>query len=313
MGLASLRRLEAEPNRVTSKLVVRIGPEPSSPTPAVSGSASWTAYPTAVLARGPRLLLVVEDSAGQTTEADLTEEGVGLGVPVVRYGSRCRYPGSVCVRACGPHAYRYTYHLDLTDRVGLFGGRVSGAPLDRAREWFSVLHRRRPATRRSIDTLGVLTRRVLGVTTWFGPAPLPVVVDVVYRVDPGEDSVEVEVDAREAVRRGCGEVSLMNESGGHHFTEYRDVTGFRRDDAIGSWHQVTGDWAAMGDPRTGAWFGVRLKRAAVTDSGPTRLNAGREVAGARLAWAGVAVVLPSGVSGCVYRVSYGLGGIGAAA
>ncbi|MHB9150574.1 MAG: hypothetical protein ACYC33_10965 [Thermoleophilia bacterium] len=302
----------AERIDAASKLVLKIGLGLTPPAPAVLGSTCPSQYPSAALALGPRLVVVTEHAHRQTTEVDLTEEGVGLGVPVVRHGSRCRYPSSVRVQAVGPHAYRYTYHLDLTDRVGLFGGRVSGAPLDRAREWFSLLHRRRPATRRSIDTLAALARRFLGVTTWFGPTPLPVVVDVVYRVDPSGDAVEIEVDAREAADRGYAEVSLMNESGGRHFTQYRDDTGFRRDDAIGSWREVAGNWAAMGDPQTGAWFAVRSGDASVTGSGLARLYAGRELAEGRLAWAGVAVVLPPGVQGCAYRVSYGLGGIGAA-
>lgn len=297
---------------MTSKLVLKIGSESPGPPPNAPRAAAPPEYPSTVLARGPSLLLVHADAAGTTSEIDLTEEGVGLGVPVVCSESRCRYPGSVRVQVGDPRVYRYTYHLDLTDRVGLFWGRMSGPPLDRAREWFSMLHRRRPATRRSIDTLATLARRFLGVTAWFGPAPFPVVVHVVYRVDPGGDAVEIEVDTRDAAGRGSAEISLMNESGGHHFTLCRDDVDVLQDGSIGSWREVAGHWAAMGDPRTGAWFAVRSEGASVTGSGLTRLYAGREVAEGRLAWAGVAVVLPPGVPGCAYRVSYGLGGIGAA-
>lgn len=296
-----------------TKLVLKIGSESSSPPPAAAAPASRPEYPSAVLARGPRLLLVTRDAGGRTTEVDLTEEGVGMGVPVIRSGSRCRYPGSVRVRASGPHAYRYTYHLDLTDRVGLFGGRVFGTPLDRAREWFSALHRRRPTMRRPIDNLGALARRVLGVTSWFGAAPFPVVVDVIYRVQPDGGGLVIEVEPQAGALGRSGEVSLMNESGSHTFTQYRDQSGMFSDDAIGSWREVKGDWAAMGDARTGAWFAVSREPVTVAGPRPVRMFAGREVADARLAWAGIAIVFPVGVSTCAYRVTYGLGGVETAA
>lgn len=296
-----------------TKLVLKIGPESSSPPPAAAASVSGPAYPSAVLARGPQLLLVTRDAAGRTTAVDLTEEGVGMGVPVVRCGSLCRYPGSVRVRACGPHAYRYTYHLDLTDRVGLFGGRVFGTPLDLARGWFSTVHRRRPTMRRPLDNLGALTRRFLGVTSWFGAAPFPVVVDVIYRVQPDGGGLDIEVETQAGAIGRSGEVSLMNESGGHTFTQYRDRSGTLHDDAIGSWREVEGDWAAMGDARTGAWFAVSREPAPIGAPRPACLFAGREVTEGRLAWAGIAIVLPVGVLTSAYRVSYGLGGVEAAA
>ena len=308
----------ALPASPATKLVLKIGSESSSLPPAAAGPASMPEFPSAVLARGPRLLLVTRDAAGRTTEVDLTEEGVGLGVPVVRSGSRCRYPGSVRVRACGPHAYRYTYHLDLTDRVGLFGGRVFGTPLDRAREWFSGLHRRRPKMRRPLDNLGELTRRVLGATSWFGRAPFPVVVDVIYRVHPDGRGLDIEVEAHADALSRSSEVTLMNESGGNTFTQYRDRSGVFQDDAIGSWREVEGDWAAMGDAWTGAWFAVSREPVPVVDPRvvgprPARMYAGREVADGRLAWAGIALVLPTGARTTAYRVSYGLGGVEAAA
>ncbi len=302
----------ALPPSPATKLVLKIGSEPSSPPPAAATPASRPEYPSAALARGPRLLLVTRDAAGRTTEVDLTEEGVGMGVPVVRSGSHCRYPGSVRVRACGPHAYRYTYHLDLTDRVGLFGGRVFGTPLDRAREWFSALHRRRPTMRRPLDNLGALSRRFLGVTSWFGVAPFPVVVDVIYRVQPDGRGLGIEVETQAGALGRSGEVSLMNESGGHTFTKYRDRSGMFHDDAIGSWREVDGDWAAMGDARTGAWFAVSMESSPAVGQRPVRMFAGREVADARLAWAGIAIVFPVGVRTSAYRVSYGLGGVEAA-
>ena len=78
----------------------------------------------------------------------------------------------------------------------------------------------------------------------------------------------------------------MNEQGAHFFDRYTDSSGcVRQGVSIETWREVTAGDASFLDPFHGVFFSMRSAPGA-------RLFRGRELVEGRLAWAGLAYVLP---------------------
>ena len=292
------------------------------------------AYPTARLCRGPRPALAHRPDGPLV---DLTEEGVGFGVPVLRSGRRCLFASSARVTvlplvgdrgagaplpprerhngsspygfSCDPLLVRYLYHLDVAEHLHLGGMPDRTLPIvDRVREAFSALHRAVPSTRPVLDRASASLHRTLRTSTSFDREPFPAVVGVVYVVRPMDGSLDVHVDARAAVREGVEEVTVMNELGATAFTRYQDTSGRRLDGAaIGSWTEVDTPTACFAAPEHGVSFTVRRldspgERDDPHDGSRARLFRGREHAPGRLAWAGLAFALPPTAPTISYQI-----------
>lgn len=266
---------------------------------AASAARRADGYPTGALAHGPHLLL---------DGRDLTEEGVGFGVPVALRGLAAVFPGSVAAAVSDPlgdvdpcAADSVEYRLDLAERLvrAPASARATGrsprrrAPdgrpidpslLDRAHDRLSRLHRERPSTRPALDAGSTVLRRALRLTTRFTPTS-PAGDAVVRYASPAPGALCVTVDPRGITDPGVTGLAMMNEAGAGFFRVYRDSTGLRlADDAIGSWAEVRAAWAALAAPA----LGLEMLAAPVPGA---RLFRGRELSPGRLAWAGFAHLL----------------------
>lgn len=261
-------------------------------------------YPTSPLCRGMRLALAAPDG---DAPLDLNQEGVGFGVPVLRLSGRSVFAGSARVcdhlhsdAAC--RTIRVLYHLDRIETLHL--GALTSRPIpavDRLRDAFSATHRAIPALRRPLDHASIRVHHLLRTSTGYERAPFPAVVAVSYRLYPPAGLIDVEVDARGAVRPGLDEIAVMNELGAGHFTEYDDDrTGRLQGGAIESWTEVRTRAARFSAPRLGLSFSV--ERDASAEALGVRLFRGREHAAGRLAWAGLALLLPPASPVSRYRI-----------
>lgn len=258
------------------------------------GSRPPSAYPTARLQRG----LLLSDRGH-----DLSEEGVGFAVPVLKLGTRTVFPGGADVRM--RRAARFVeiaavYRLDLVERLADRDGRPVGpAVMYAAKDALAALHRRLPGARGFLTSASGAVRRRFGWVTTYVPVTAVASVAVITRVDPVAGLLTVTADLG-GLRPRITEVALMNEQGAGAFDRYEEDGGVALEGrAIGAWDPVGAG---------GGRFVSRLRGVAFALPRPADGDArrGRELVGARLSWAGFAVIAspPRGQLSyelCVYR------------
>ena len=257
-------------------------------------------YPTSGLQKG--LLLLDE---GQ----ELSSEGVGFAVPVLKRGPRAVFPGSaeITVSRGSPRSVTMTFTMDRVERLGgrrrrrLFLYR----PLDEAREAFALLYRRVPLLRRPLLAASNGIRWLLRVRTRFEQTTPVAVVPVTCTAGEAPGDVLVTADLSH-LPETVTEIVLMNELGADVFGRYLDSDGGDlRGASIGAWNQVRA--------ATGSFLAEKGGVAFTLESDPdpaapgVRLFRGREVARGRLAWAGFGYSLRPGPPSFTYRLHIGRG------
>lgn len=247
-------------------------------------------YPTRRLQRG----LVLLDG-----DLDLTEEGVGFGLPVLKRGLETVFPGDAQVdvrRAGGVWEVDATYALDLVERLERPGGRVLTARwLYAVKDSLAELHRRYPPARGVLTAASSGLRRHLGLVTAYRPAGLAARVPVRSLIDTGRGTIHVSADLTE-VPGDVTEVILMNELGAHHFDRYTDDDGADlRGDEIDTWDVVRAARAGFRSSSRRVSFTVGQAEGAV-------LRRGRELLDSRLAWAGFGYSVRPGMRRLEYDI-----------
>ena len=240
--------------------------------------AAGTSYPTRRLQKG--LLLY----AG---EQELAEEGVGLGVPILKRGAQTVFPGAVGLRSGASGGVdrlmeiAATYRMDLVERLAKAqGGGVRPRALYAAKDSLAALHRRVPALRRPLTAVSSAGRRVLGWSTTYEPSAFRADVPITYTLREDGRTVVVTADLTGLAEAGFTEVVLMNELGAREFDLYEDADGAALGGAaIGTWDVVTAPRARFVSTRRSIAFSL-------TQTPGATLRRGRELVGSRLAWAG---------------------------
>ena len=271
----------------------------ADPGPSAMGRGAEPAdlvYPTASLQRG---LLLVDGSR------ELSGEGVGFGVPVLKRGARAVFAGDAELTRDRrrPDTITLTYLMDRAERLG--GRRRASPPLiplDLLRELFALLYRRAPLLRRFLMAWSNGVRWVLRVRTRFEPIAPVARIPVTYtltrdgglRITVGLDDLPPEVT----------EIVVMNELGATCFDIYTESGGHAEEGRrIGAWDLVRGESAAFGTSVDGVWFG--LDRDPDPGAPHARLYHGREQARGRLAWAGFGYSLRPGPATFTYTLRIG--------
>jgi hypothetical protein len=238
-------------------------------------------FPTARLQKGLVLFRKGED---------LTEEGVGFGVPILKRDAETIFPGGMELSGRRDGAiWRVTavYEMNLVERLaGPRGASVRPRSLYAAKNALAALHRRLPVLRRPLTATSAALRRLFGWQTTFEQAAFRAAVGVRFIVDGERGTIDVAVDLTGLPTSGVSEVIVMNELGARHFDRYRDAGGADlRGAAIGTWDQVTtADAAFVSDASQVAFSLAQVDGA--------RLSRGRELIGARVAWSGFGYSLP---------------------
>ena len=251
-------------------------------------------YPTNGLQKGLLLL-----DGGQ----ELSSEGVGFGVPVLKRGPRAVFPGAaeIGVRHEEPRTITMTYTMDRVERLGGRRHRLFlHRPLDEAREAFALLYRRAPLLRRPLLAASNGIRWLLRVRTRFEQTAPVAVVPVTYAAGDRPGDVVVSVDLS-SLPPSVTEVVLMNELGADVFDRFVDSDGAdERGARIGAWNQVRAASASFVASESGVAF--TLESGPDSASPEARLYHGREVAKGRLAWAGFGYSLRPGPPAFTYTL-----------
>jgi hypothetical protein len=82
---------------------------------------------------------------------DLSEEGVGFGVPILKFGMRTIFPGSGCIESkkdVDKIRVKIDYDFNLAETIVFKGRRIEGRTLYKIKESLSWLHRKYPFSRK---------------------------------------------------------------------------------------------------------------------------------------------------------------------
>jgi hypothetical protein len=146
-------------------------------------------YPSSRIQKGP--VLIYRDK-------DLSEEGVGFGVPVLKFGYEAIFPGSKRVTAEKNNdkvVIMIDYDLNLVERMAIKGNKkVESRAFYKIKEWFHGLHREHPGFRGIIMPAFNAVSRIRGTGTRFDEMVSAGSVCVTYTIYPEESAVSISVD-----------------------------------------------------------------------------------------------------------------------
>ena len=251
------------------------------------------AYPTARLQKGWLL-----KSGG----ADLAEEAVGFGLPVLKQGLMTVFPGQVelqTVRQGPKWLINARFALNRVEKIARRGnGSVASGLFYVAKNSLAMYMVSHPPARGILTAVSNGLRRQFGWETTYEDAGFSTQVTMSYALDEQRRSLAIEADLSQLPPRGITEVILMNEQGAHLFDRYRDTGGTQLSgNEIGSWDEVRAREATFVSSTQQTAFTVHQVPGA-------RLFRGRELIGSRLAWAGFGHAFPPSLSkfGCAVEI-----------
>jgi len=188
-------------------------------------------YPASRIQKG--LVLVHENR-------DISEEGIGFAVPVLKFGHETIYPGNAFItteKDDDTSVVRIDYDMNLVGRMVMKSSkRIENEAFYKIKECFSWLHRKYPLLRGIIVQSSNSLRRNYGIETRFEKISSAGIASIVNTVNTKKGIINVGVDLSNMNKEGCTEVNIMNELGANHFDRYCDSNGlFLEGKAIGTW------------------------------------------------------------------------------
>ncbi len=225
---------------------------------------------TAVLQKG--LVLIHKDK-------ELIEEGIGFGVPVIKYHDKTLFSGNAQIfTGTDPKSFEKHYLLDTVSTKSFYKTHVNDNFYDAIHKLFEKGYLGHQ-TMQPINNKIMELREILKIKTEFRQVKPRGVVKIKYSLLG--DSVGVSADFSSLPNEGCMEFLLLNEQGANSFNYYKDTDGLQ---LVGS--------------RIGAWDLVFAKRAYLTNmvgnlafslepKASARLFRGWEKTRNRFSWAGL--------------------------
>lgn len=236
------------------------------------------------------LLLTVDES-------DLSEEGVGFGVPIIRLRYRDIFPGDAQITAVkegDKTAVTVDYDLNLVEKMTLNGKKINNKFFYMMKDLLSRLHREYPCFREMLTKASNILRFYLNIKTHFEEVVSFGIVRVIYIIHAG--NIFISLDTNMIKKYNCTGVMLMNEQGANYFDYYRDSSGLSlKGNAIGTWDEIFADEASFVDASHKIEYTLQNIAAA-------KLFRGRELVPGRLAWAGLSYYIPPGIANFSYNI-----------
>jgi len=231
-------------------------------------------------------------------DLDLSEEGVGFGMPVLKLGTESIFPGSwkMSAERCDGHTMvKAEYTMNLVARMAKGDNVIKNRTFCLACDLLSMIHREQPKLRRGMTNLSGILRRFMGLKDAFCEISCPGSVSATYLITGSK----VEVFLKFPLIDGCTEKIVLNELGANWFDTYTDSDGcVLKGNEIGSWDEIHADEATFQDLANGLSFTLKKVDGA-------RMFRGRELVPGRLAWSGLAYILPPQRDELAYSISIG--------
>lgn len=231
---------------------------------------------TARLQKG--LVLILDDK-------ELIEEGVGFGVPVVKYKDKTYFSSSAKVsikRSSAGYVLTKAYVLDTVSQKKLWRAPINDDVYTPLRKTFEKLYLKHRKLSPLFNKLMEL-RELAKIKTNFIKKPSRGTVTVTYSFQP--TAVHVNVDLSELTLNECQEVLVLNEQGSSVFQRYVDASGLTLlGSKIGAWDAVKANQASVQSTMGQLAFSLQNTRDAV-------LFRGWEHTRKRFSWAGLSYSL----------------------
>ncbi len=251
-------------------------------------------FPSARIQKGPVLIC---------GNKDMSEEGVGFGVPVLKFGHEAIFPGCKSITAMENESetvVRVDYDMNLAERMIIGSNKKIGSrAFYKIKEEFSRLHREHPGFRRIIIRASTSLRRTFNINDIFEEVATAGIVHVLYSIKSNSGLIRVRVDLSKIKKKGCTEFVIMNELGANYFGSYHDSNGtILTGNAIGTWDETFADEASFIDIKENIKFTLNKVKG-------SRMFRGRECVEDRLAWSGLAYVIPQDMENFAYSIKIG--------
>ncbi|MDO8577855.1 MAG: hypothetical protein Q7R50_01600 [Dehalococcoidales bacterium] len=251
-------------------------------------------YPTSRIQKG--LLLVCGKER-------LSEEGLGFGVPLLKFGNRDIFPGSARLFfnnvIDGASTIEAVYELNLIKKMAMNGRHIKSRTIYGIETYFGRLHREYPVLRETVDRGGSQLRQLFGINSVFEKGVTAGNIGVTYTMPKRGSTIHVAVDLSDVKRDGLTEIIIANEQGANYFDGYCDANGKRLSgEKIGTWDEVIAEHASLIDSGNRVTFTLGKINMG-------RLFRGRELAPGRLAWAGLNYILLPNTAHFTYDIELG--------
>ncbi len=218
---------------------------------------------------------------------EVIEEGVGFGVPVVKYADKTFFSSKAEVRmqnSSSSCTLTKAYTLDTVSIKKLGNtGYIDDKIYSSLRKKFEILYLKH----KKLNTLfnkAMETRELFKIKTEFQPVKPRGTITVTYIFQP--NTINIHADLSNITLEGCREVLLLNEQGSSIFQKYADSGGKKLlGNKIGAWDRVDADSAALQSLRGQLGFGLQ-------NIGGSSLYRGWEHTRKRFSWAGLSYSLP---------------------
>ncbi|MCW3996428.1 MAG: hypothetical protein NWE98_09835 [Candidatus Bathyarchaeota archaeon] len=232
---------------------------------------------TAQLQKG--LILVLD---GQ----ELIEEGMGFGVPVVKYTDKTYFSTTATLSkntsASTPEVQK-TFIIDAISRKKLSNGSyIDDGFYSFIRKFFSKFYLNRKNFSPFLNKVMEL-RQLARIKTEFVRTKPRGSITVTYRIQ--SSNIYVKADLSNLALGGCSEVLLLNEQGSSTFKKYIDISGLNLEgNRIGAWDQVAAPQAWLLSQTGHVSFSLQNRGGAL-------LFRGWESTKNRFSWAGLSYML----------------------
>ena len=231
---------------------------------------------TAPLQKG--LVLMLDDE-------ELIDEGIGFGVPVVKYEDKTYFSTSAEVQVQKNNSVfsvKKTFILDTVSKKLWRNTIIDDEFYSVWRKRFAKLYLRRRELSPLLNKVMEL-REIAKVKTEFLKVKSRGAITVNYEVQPA--IINISVDCSDLMLSACEEVLVLNEQGSNIFGEYADTSGLKLvGSKIGAWATVTATNASLLNPKNQLFFTLPKT------SGAT-LFRGYEKTRNRFSWAGLSYSL----------------------
>lgn len=224
---------------------------------------------------------------------EVVEEGVGFGVPVVKYSDKTYFPGEASVSLDDACTLTKVYTLNMVSvkKLGA-AGYIDDRLYSTLRKNFERLYLQKKL--KGLFNKVMEIRDALKVTTEFQTVKPRGRVTVTYRCQPNR--VGVEADFSDLKLDGCKELLMLNEQGASLFGMYTDSNAKALMGAgIGAWDRVGAESASLQSTDGRLRFAVFSRPSSV-------LYRGYERTRKRFSWAGLSYSIKPGVKSFSYSI-----------
>ena len=227
---------------------------------------------------------------------ELIEEGVGFGLPVIKYEDKTYFSGSAEVsiqKASGTCKLTKTYVLDSISKKLWQDHPIDDRLYSPWRKKFANLYLSHKELSPLFNRIMEL-RDVAKVKTEFTKVKPRGKINVNYEIQPS--AINVNVDFSDVTLDKCEELLVLNEQGSNFFGNYIDGTGLRLvGSRIGGWAAVTAEHATLQSVQKRVGFRLQKISGAM-------LFRGWEKTRNRFSWVGLSYSLRPNVGTFAYSI-----------